>query len=145
MERIVVGVDGSPASVDALCFAIDEARLRGARLVVVYAYRFPVLTMLPLAPKPPTPEELAEGADALLARALADAGDPQDVNVERLAIEGHPAEVLVDVAAGATLLVVAARGVGGFRGSLLGSVSQQCAQHAPCPVTIVRRAQVEHP
>ena len=48
------------------------------------------------------------------------------------------AQVLVDEADGADLLVVGSRGHGGFAGLLLGSVSQQCAHHAPCPVVIIR-------
>ncbi|MFB7416495.1 universal stress protein, partial [Streptomyces sp. NPDC056210] len=56
---------------------------------------------------------------------------------ERL-VRGNAAEVLVDAAEGAEMLVVGGRGHGGFRRALLGSVSQQVAHHAPCPVTIIR-------
>jgi nucleotide-binding universal stress UspA family protein len=60
--------------------------------------------------------------------------------VERVVREGQPAEVLVEAAEDADLLVVGSRGLGGFRGLLLGSVGQQCAHHARCPVVIVPKA-----
>lgn len=139
MDRIVVGVDGSDESVDALRFALDEARLHAAQLQIVHAWTFPALTMLPLAPPPPSPEQLDTAGRELIARALADAGGAGTVTVEPVVVRGHPVDALIDAAEGADLLVVAARGLGGFRSAVLGSVSQQCAQHSPCPVVIVRR------
>ena len=64
--------------------------------------------------------------------------DHPSVAVETTVIEGPPARVLVDMSADADLLVVGSRGLGGFSGLLLGSVSQQCVHHAHCPVTVVR-------
>jgi nucleotide-binding universal stress UspA family protein len=64
--------------------------------------------------------------------------DADDVKIERRVVEGPAASVLVDESRAADLLVVGSRGHGGFTGLLLGSVSQQCAQHAECPVVIVR-------
>jgi len=61
------------------------------------------------------------------------------VEIERRVVEGRPAAVLVNESQGADLLVVGSRGHGGFAGLLLGSVSQQCAHHAACPVVIVHR------
>ena len=58
--------------------------------------------------------------------------------VEPLVVYGHAADVLVRAAEGADLLVVGSRGHGGFAGMLLGSISQHCVQHAPCPVLILR-------
>jgi nucleotide-binding universal stress UspA family protein len=64
--------------------------------------------------------------------------DHPSVEVETTVVEGQPARVLVDMSADADLLVVGSRGLGGFSGLLLGSVSQQCVHHAHCPVTVVR-------
>ncbi len=66
--------------------------------------------------------------------------DKNGVPITSIAREGQAAEVLVTEAKGAELLVVGSRGLGGFRGLLLGSVSQQCAHHASCPVLIVPSA-----
>jgi nucleotide-binding universal stress UspA family protein len=63
-----------------------------------------------------------------------------DLDVERSLVPGNPSEVLVDESRGASLLVVGARGRGGFRGMLLGSVSIHCVQQAHCPVVVVREA-----
>jgi nucleotide-binding universal stress UspA family protein len=73
-----------------------------------------------------------------LGKAIGDR-DP-GVTIEREVVEGSPADVLLRAAADADLLVVGSHGRGGFAGLLLGSVSQQCAHHAPCPVVIVRAA-----
>jgi nucleotide-binding universal stress UspA family protein len=90
---------------------------------------------------PPNHELLSElepQARRELERALADAGEPAaGVEVEPVVREGAPARVLLEEADKADLLVVGSRGLGGFRGLLLGSVSQQCSHHAPCPVVIV--------
>ena len=78
----------------------------------------------------------AEAKEAL-GWALAEA-DLGETNVEKAVVEGPAAQTLIGAAKGAELLVVGSRGRGGFAGLLLGSVSQQCAHHASCPVVIVR-------
>jgi nucleotide-binding universal stress UspA family protein len=86
--------------------------------------------------------ELQESAERLLETVVDDVvGENRDMTVEQRAMEGPPVEVLVDAARGADLLVVGSRGRGGFKQLLLGSVSQQLAHHAPCPLVIYRRAQ----
>jgi nucleotide-binding universal stress UspA family protein len=67
-------------------------------------------------------------------------GDDPAIDVMVRALEGPAVSVLIDAARGADLLVLGSRGLGGFTGLLVGSVSQQCIQHAPCPVTIHRSA-----
>lgn len=66
------------------------------------------------------------------------AGARPDVVIRRRVVRGHPAQVLLDAADGAELIVVGSRGHGGFAGALLGSVSQHCVHHANCPVVVVR-------
>ena len=77
-------------------------------------------------------------AQELIDRMLDEIGaDASGVGIERLPLEGEASRALLDAAADADLLVVGSRGRGGFKGLLLGSVSQKCAQHAPCPLVIV--------
>jgi nucleotide-binding universal stress UspA family protein len=148
MRTIVVGVDGSPASLAALRFALGEARLRRTRLLALHAWVLPLteapgpfLLDLPSPAGPPVQElsaDLGRAADALLAAALDEVAEvAEGVEVERRVVEGPAASMLVEASEGADLLVVGSRGHGGFHGLLLGSVSQQCAQHARCPVVIV--------
>ena len=139
MATIVVGVDGSSSAQAALRFAVQEAKLRGAGVRVVTAWH--VSTMVysggGFAPgiDPTVFEESASGS---LEQALAALGDEANgVEIERSIRMGQPAQVLVEEAKDADLLVVGSRGHGGFAGLLLGSVSHQCALHARCPVVIV--------
>lgn len=134
--RIVVGVDGSPASARALRWAVDQARQTGAEVDAVIAWTPPNV----YAVGPALPHELDWAADCGSAidetckRALDGADDGA---IRRLVVRGHPAQVLVDQAKGADLLVVGSRGHGGFTGMLLGSVSQHVIALAPCPVVVV--------
>jgi nucleotide-binding universal stress UspA family protein len=139
MSTIVVGVDGSHGSVEALKFAIEEARVRGADVKAVAAWEVPAsaygtgIVSIPVDPN--AYKKIAQGA---LDKSLEEAGvSTAGVSVTPLLHMGHPANVLVAEARGADLLVVGSRGLGGFKGLLLGSVSQQCAHHAACPVAIV--------
>jgi nucleotide-binding universal stress UspA family protein len=138
---IVVGVDGSAGAKAALRWALAEARLRGTVLRVVHAWTFPYAatrySILPLIDEGFN-EELKKTAVSLIEEMLAEVGSEADeVEVERVTVEGAAPRVLLEQAEDAELLVVGSRGLGGFRGLLLGSVSQQCAHHAQCPVVIV--------
>jgi nucleotide-binding universal stress UspA family protein len=140
---IVVGVDGSESARAALHFALDEARLRGAAVRVVGIWHIPVAAYggAMVAPDPGLVQELEPQITRVLDRAIEEASDAAaGLDVETVVREGAPAGVLLEEAQDAELLVVGSRGLGGFRGLLLGSVSQQCAHHAPCPVVIVRHA-----
>ena len=134
---VVVGVDGSTASIDALRWAADYARLSGSPLLAVSAWHWPV-TMVISVPAPEGFDPMAEAQqtlDAILADELGtDPGFPVTTRVT----EGAAALALVDASHGARLLVVGSRGHGGFAGLLLGSVSEQCTHHAACPVVVVR-------
>jgi nucleotide-binding universal stress UspA family protein len=138
--RIVVGVDGSEPSYGALHWAVAEASARRASLDVVNAYHYvPVVT--PFGPAGVIdPEELDKASRALLEEMVAGAvGLKQpELPVELITSASAPAAALLRVATGADLLVVGSRGRGGFRGLLLGSVSQHCIHHATCPVVVVR-------
>ena len=142
--RIVVGVDGSAHARQALRFALAEAALRGARVVVVGSWAIPPLAatgvgMIPAFDLLRT--ELADSASEVLSRELAEVADAAaGVEVEQHLAQGDAAGVLVEAAAGAELLVVGSRGRGGVTGTVLGSVSRACLDHAPCPVAVVHDA-----
>jgi nucleotide-binding universal stress UspA family protein len=140
---IVVGVDHSEGAKEALRFAHDEAKLRQATLRVVHAWQlgYVAASFIP-GSYPELGDELdalRDGAEAALEAVLHEiVPTPGAVEIERRVVEGSPSAVLVDESREADLLVVGSRGLGGFGGLLLGSVSQQCAHHASCPVVIVR-------
>ncbi|MFB7172849.1 universal stress protein [Streptomyces sp. NPDC056254] len=134
--RIVVGVDGSPSSQAALRWAVRYAGLVGGRVEAVTAWDLPGAgTWSAPAVDADFDEEEAERRLVEEVRTVLGEGASQ---VHQRLVRGNPAEVLVEQGQGADLIVVGSRGHGGFRRALLGSVSQQVAQHAVCPVTIVR-------
>jgi nucleotide-binding universal stress UspA family protein len=134
---IVVGVDGSEGSRLALDWALEEARMRGAAIRAVYAWML-VPTAVPELPSIFDWEALQNGARDFLETFVADTvGEDSGVEVSSVVANAPAAEALVDAARTADLLVVGSRGLGGFRGLLLGSVSNQCVQHATCPVVVV--------
>lgn len=139
---VVVGVDGSEESRAALRWAVEEARLRQTPLRAVYAWLSPVVNRRGYIPPDLLDLKVLEGkAQQVIAAAVDEvAGGSPGVEIEPLAVEGPAAQVLLDTSQEAELLVVGSRGHGGFTGLLLGSVGQQCAHHAPCPVVVVRRA-----
>jgi nucleotide-binding universal stress UspA family protein len=138
---IVIGVDGSVQSEEALRWALEEARLRRSKLRAVYAWLYPVIGGRGyIPPEYLDPERLRETAQERLDGFVAGvAREYPDVEIERVVAEGPAPRVLLDAAGDADLLVVGSRGRGGFAGLLLGSVGQQCVHHAVCPVVIVRR------
>ena len=139
MGTIVVGVDGSAGSIRALRFAIEEARLRHAELRVVNAWHIPPAVYgAGMAPAGVDLDEFRQLAESALGKSIDDAGAAgSGVTVTPILREGQPAEVICEEAKNADLVVVGTRGLGGFRGLVLGSVSQQVAHHAPCPVVVV--------
>ncbi|MFB6613056.1 universal stress protein [Streptomyces sp. NPDC085524] len=135
--RIVVGIDGSPSSQTALRWAVRYAGLVGGRVEAVTAWEIPGEASWSAPAVDATFDE--EEAEKLLVDEVRTVlGDGGTSSVHERLVHGHPVDVLVDAAQGADMLVVGSRGRGGFRRALLGSVSQQLALHAPCPVTIVR-------
>jgi len=144
MDTIVVGIDGSDGSKRALVWAAGEARLRGARLMLVRAW-------VPPAGLYGYGWTIIDGEAIAGLRSLADkqleelclefSAELDGLDVDRRVVEDLPAQALLDAAQSADLLVVGTRGHGGFTGLLLGSVSQQCAHHSPCPIVIVPPAE----
>ena len=140
---IVVGVDSSDGAKAALRFALEEAKLRQATLRVVHTWQFGYVGVKGIEGFSPVIGadlgDLRRTAEVALDAVLYEVAPNSDgVAIERRVSEGAPATVLVDESRQADLLVVGSRGHGGFAGLLLGSVSQQCAHHAACPVAIVR-------
>jgi nucleotide-binding universal stress UspA family protein len=144
MARIVVGIDGSDESREALRWALEEARLRSADIVAVHAWEPPVTVAGP-GPAPgfdlvAVLPEVREAGDRLVRTVVEEVAGDSDVTVEAVTIEGAPASVLAEAGRDADLLVVGSRGRGGFAALLLGSVSQKLAHHSPCPLLIYRTA-----
>jgi len=136
--RIVVGVDGSLPSRAALRWAVRQAKLTGAVVDAYTAWEMPVSYSWVQGPVTGI-EDFEDAAWRTLAEAIRETGAAQaGVEIRPWVQEGHPAQVLVAAAQGARLLVVGSRGHGEFAAALLGSVSQNCVHHAPCPVVVVR-------
>lgn len=137
--RIVVGVDGSPPSVQALHWAVRQAGLTGDTLEAVISWEYPAAgwaSMVPTFPADFDPEALsAKILDDTLTQEL---GAEAAASVTRTVMVGNAAQALMERAAGASLLVVGDRGYSGFKATLLGSVGLHLSQHAPCPVVVVR-------
>ncbi|GHH59613.1 universal stress protein [Kitasatospora indigofera] len=134
---IVVGVDGSPSSREALRWARRQARLEEASVEAVAAWDYPPMSGWGLSVPGP---EIEEAARLALADTVKQEQDDTRPPVRQRTEYGHPADVLLKAARGAHLLVVGSRGLGGFTGTLLGSVSRHCVEHAACPVVVVRSA-----
>lgn len=143
MGHIVVGVDGSEHSVDALRWAAAEARLRSCPLKVVASFATPIMsTGYEVAA--PDPSDLAAASTTMLSAAVDSVraeGALEGVDVISEALEGHAGEQLIRLSEDADLLVVGARGRGGFLGLLMGSVTTYVVNHALCPVVVVRTAE----
>lgn len=142
MPGILVGIDGSDHSERALEWAAKEAAMRHAPLTVLSVHQVPA-GWAGHGVAYPEDNELVKNTKAA-AQELTDkvlsglAARPEAVTVE--AVNGIPADVLIRASADADLVVLGARGAGGFASLLVGSVSTQVAHHAHCPVVIVPHA-----
>ncbi|WP_042371166.1 universal stress protein [Streptacidiphilus neutrinimicus] len=138
-DVIVVGVDGSRHAGEALRAALRQAELTDSLVHAVLAWEWPSIFSVP---EPlPGQEGLSfeEQAERRLDAAVEDvAGPGPQPRIRKRVLQGSPTQVLLDAAQDAALLVVGSRGYGGFKGIMLGSVSQHLAQYAPCSVLIVR-------
>ncbi len=138
--RILVGVDGSPASAHALAFACERALLTGVEVVATYAYQAPLLNAPGLAVLPKDLDtRYVDAAERLVAELVAGvASDFPDVSLRSTAVVGRPAEVLARLSEDSALVVVGSRGHNAFAELLLGSVAQESLRRASCPVVVVR-------
>ena len=132
VRRIVVGVDGSPSSTNALRWADRLASAIDARIEAVFAWEYP----------PTWPDDGNWQPDVAASKRLQEAidevfGAHRPKGLEAETRRGDARDVLLDAARDAEMLVVGSRGHGGFYGLLLGSVSAACAEHARCPVLVV--------
>jgi len=146
---VVVGVDGSAGSIQALRWALAEARLRNAPLRIVHAWSYVYADAAgggygamggfgSFSALGVDVGDLHRAAFDLIQNAIDRVGrDIEGMDVERLIVQGNAADALVDAAAADDILVVGSRGYGGFAGLLLGSVSQRCVHRAACPVVVV--------
>ena len=142
-ELVVVGVDGSAASVAALGWAARYASASGARVRTLLAWHYPGTVggpppgRAPEAIRDQTEEQMHQTLDEAIAKAYAG----QDASgVEKAIAYGHPAQALIEASREADLLVVGSHGHGAFTGMLVGSVSIHCVTSAHCPVVVLRAA-----
>jgi nucleotide-binding universal stress UspA family protein len=139
VKPIVVGTDGSPESLLSVDWAALEASRRGAPLRIVSTPAMPPR----MRPAHGAQETVADALRAASVQALAAAAAraaevAPDVRVDTDLLSGAPAQAITDAAADASMLVVGARGAGGFAAMLLGSVSRYAAMHAACPVVVAQ-------
>jgi nucleotide-binding universal stress UspA family protein len=137
-DRIVVGVDGSAPSVEALRWAVRQAELTHAAVEAVIAWEYPQFYGYGWAPDNEEfdPEAIARTTLAETIGKAFDGAPPVEIG-QRVG-QGGAAKTLIDASEGASLLVVGNRGHGGFAGALLGSVAQHCISHATCPTVVIR-------
>jgi nucleotide-binding universal stress UspA family protein len=129
--RIIVGLDGSPGSEEALRWATQYADLTGANVDAVIAWSLPEIYAY-------VSRDYAADARAALTHSVERALGPDGMGRVTLhVVEAHPAAALTSMCSSAQLLVVGKHGHGGFAGMTMGSVSQHCVRHACCPVVVV--------
>lgn len=141
-RRIVVGVDGSKPSLRALRFALSEAADADAELVIVNSWQVPIpLDGMSLAASGYRLDEdpFVRGSEELVSAQLQEAvtEKTEGVDTRGVSTQEHPVTALLDAGKGADLIVVGSRGRGGFRGLMLGSVSQGVLHHATVPVAVL--------
>jgi nucleotide-binding universal stress UspA family protein len=138
VRRVVVGIDGSDTAAHALDWALDAGRFHQASVEVVHAWTFPYGVGHPFVSVGFDSAPLEDAARRTLDAAVGAAdtsGLPAPVT--RTLAVGNPSAVLLEVAEDADLIVVGSRGLGGFKGLVLGSVSHHVAHHATCPVVVL--------
>ncbi len=141
IPRVVVGVDGSAVSTEAVAYAFAQASMRGLGLTVVHAWHLDAVGGVVAAARSSETEwqRLVQEEYALTSESLAGWCEKYpDVDVRNHVVRQHPVDALVSESRSAELVVVGSRGHGGFRGLLIGSVSQGVLHRVHCPVAVVR-------
>jgi nucleotide-binding universal stress UspA family protein len=141
MPGITVGIDGSAHSMKALEWAMREAAIQHAAITVVTVHTVaasgwtgkPII----LPQDPAELEDARRATEEMILKVTSQLGDAQPASVAVRAVNGFPAEELIEASRDADLLVVGSRGSGGFARLLVGSVSSQVVHHAHCPVVVV--------
>ncbi|GAA4964252.1 universal stress protein [Actinoplanes utahensis] len=140
-HRIVVGVDSSAGSAEALRWALAHARLTGATIEAVTAWQVPPMHVYAQGWTPTGIDDadIIRYAEKTLAETVAQVQDEEDhpIAVTTRVMHGPAAQVLLEAGKGADLVVLGSRGHGAFAGMMLGSVSQHCVQHATCPTVVI--------
>ncbi|MGW4489006.1 universal stress protein [Amycolatopsis sp. NPDC004368] len=135
---VLVGLDGSPDSNDALGYACEEATARGTRLVAVHTWN-EITPEGVLRKSDSRPEDVAAAERRLVDQQLAPWREKfPDLPIDVVVVHGRPVRTLLELGEDAQLVVVGSRGRGGFTGILLGSTSQALLVHSACPVAVVR-------
>ena len=141
MAGITVGIDGSHDAHRALEWAMREAAVRHVPLIVVTVHEVAVSgwTGQPiiLPADQADAEKVRQAAEEMVAKAAGQLGESQPASVTVRAVNGFPAQELIEASRDADLLVVGSRGGGGFARLMLGSISQKVVHHAHCPVVVV--------
>ncbi len=133
--RIVVGVDGSDHGNTALHWAVKEAAFHRGEIVAVFAWQMPFIGM----PGAFDRDELENLSKQFLDETIATVIPDAPVPITKLVAQGDVSASLIEAARTADMLVLGSRGRGGFAGLKLGSVSNECVQHAACPVVIIKQ------
>ncbi len=142
MSGITVGIDGSSHSARALEWALNEAAIVHARLTVLTVHSVAVSgwsgNPILLPGDVEDQEKAYQAAEEMTLKAAGQLGEAQPASITVRAVTGFPAEELIKASEDADLLVVGSHGAGGFAMMIMGSVSNQVAHHAHCPVAVVR-------
>jgi nucleotide-binding universal stress UspA family protein len=137
-RRIVVGVDGSEHSKQALRWAASLAAQSGATVDAVMAWEFPTSMGWSAGTYVPDTWNPESDAEQALATAIDDVfGSERPAGLRPILREGNASKALLELSEGATMLVVGSRGHSGLTGRLVGSAAADCTQHASCPVLVV--------
>jgi len=142
MPGIIVGIDGSAHSAQALEWAIKQGARQHAAVTVITVNSVPASPWsgnpLLLAQDPGELEKMRQAAEEMTVKVTSQLGEARPESMTVRAVNGFPSKELIDASRDADLLVVGSRGAGGFARLMVGSTSDQVVHHAHCPVVVVR-------